>query len=659
MAKQKKFVQNDNNLAIAYYRYSSHAQNETSIEQQRTEAERYANAHGFRIIKEYADEALSGTSDDRPQFQLMLSEVGRIRPAALIVWKTDRIARNRIDSALAKKTIRDAGCTLHYVAEAIPQESPEGALFEGILESMAEFYSKQLRQNIDRGMRYNAENCLYNGHPTLGYKPEEGKKANKKILINPDTAPIVQRIFADYAGGKPLQVIVNELNNDGLVTVQGKKFTVNSLRHILHNEAYIGTYKHGDIVIENGIPALVSKELFRQVQERFVKNKRRGAQTAAGLEEASAPRYWLTGKLFCGYCGDSMQGVSGTSKTGAKHYYYYCKEQRKHHCTKKPVKKDMIENAVLQVLYGILANSENSFRLATEAVAYYEENYKETNYMDALEAELKDTQKALDNLVKAIEMGIFSETTQKRLMELENRKKGLLDAIEAERVRMDLLQDAHSIEVYFQKYSDPDRFDDDIRDEVLDYFVDKIFVYDDRIIVTGKYFDGVAEQVMFDELTDDSIEFDSFAVSSTKNILAPAVITLRLALFLSFQMECCIYPHSGISPTPSNTRRGRYGNRSISARSVTPDRTSTVSSPVSIPAIISVSMRSPIMTVSPEWAPNRRRPVRIINGFGFPTKYAFFPVAISMGAIKARQPGRIPLSDGPVKSLFVPIRRAP
>lgn len=115
-----------------------------------------------------------------------------------------------------------------------------------------------------------------------------------------------------------------------------------------------------------------------------------------------------------------MQGASGTSKTGAKHYYYYCKEQRKHHRTKKPVKKDMIENAVLQVLYGILANSENSFRLATEAVAYYEEDYKETNYMDALEAELKDTQKALGNLVKAIEMGIFSEITQKRLMELEN-----------------------------------------------------------------------------------------------------------------------------------------------------------------------------------------------------------------------------------------------
>ena len=163
MAKQKKFVQNNNNLAIAYYRYSSHAQNEMSIDQQRKEAERYAKAHGFTIIKEYADAALSGTSDDRPQFQLVLSDVGKIRPAALIVWKTDRIARDRNTSAFAKKIIRDAGCVIHYIAEPIPPETPEGALFEGLLESMAEFYSKQLRQNIKRGMRYNAENCYYNG----------------------------------------------------------------------------------------------------------------------------------------------------------------------------------------------------------------------------------------------------------------------------------------------------------------------------------------------------------------------------------------------------------------------------------------------------------------------------------------------------------------
>ncbi len=182
-----------------------------------------------------------------------------------------------------------------------------------------------------------------------------------------------------------------------------------------------------------------------------------------------------------------MQGVSGTSKTSAKHYYYYCSGQRHHQCNKKPVKKGVIEKAVLSVLCGILADSENSFRLATAAVEYYEKHYRKTDYIGSMEAELKDTQKALDNLVKAIEMGIFSETTQKRLTELEARKRGLQDAIEAERARSELMQDANSIEAYFKRYSDPDMFDDDIRDEVSEYFVDKIFVCDDRIIVAGPY----------------------------------------------------------------------------------------------------------------------------------------------------------------------------
>ena len=198
----------------------------------------------------------------------MLSEVGKLHPAALIVWKTDRIARNRVDSAL------DSGCEIHYVAEAMPKDAPEAALMEGLLESMAEFYSKQLKQNIVRGMRYNAENCYYNGHKMLGYKPEEGKKANKKILIDPDTAPIVQRIFAEYAAGKQLQIIANELNEQGFRTVLGKQFTINSLRHILHNEAYIGTYKYADIIVKNGIPAIVSEELFEKVQSMFELNKR-------------------------------------------------------------------------------------------------------------------------------------------------------------------------------------------------------------------------------------------------------------------------------------------------------------------------------------------------------------------------------------------------
>ena len=100
MAKQKKFVQNNNNLAIAYYRYSSHAQNEASIAQQREAAEKYAEAHGFTIMKEYADEALPGTSDDRPKFQLMLTEVGEE-----LVYLISAIVKSRPSGLFSSRSV--------------------------------------------------------------------------------------------------------------------------------------------------------------------------------------------------------------------------------------------------------------------------------------------------------------------------------------------------------------------------------------------------------------------------------------------------------------------------------------------------------------------------------------------------------------------------
>lgn len=116
--------------------------------------------HGFKILQEYEDAAISGTTDARPGFQQMLSEIAKIRPHTLIMWKTDRLGRDKYVLAMAKKKIRDAGCEIHLLAEHIPTEGPEGVLIEGLMEAMAEYYSRQLSQNIRRGIDYNAEHAL-------------------------------------------------------------------------------------------------------------------------------------------------------------------------------------------------------------------------------------------------------------------------------------------------------------------------------------------------------------------------------------------------------------------------------------------------------------------------------------------------------------------
>ena len=200
MGAARRFKQNPGNNAICYYRYSSDAQRDTSIEQQRNAAHDYAKARGYHIIREYEDHAISGTRDDRPQFQMMLYEVEKLRPAYLILWKTDRLSRDRIDSVVAKKRLRECGVKIVYVAEFIPDDDEAAQiLVESIYEAMAASFIVSHRKNVMRGLKYNADNAFYNGIKILGYTG----KPDKKYEIDEDTAPIMRRIFQEYAQGVP------------------------------------------------------------------------------------------------------------------------------------------------------------------------------------------------------------------------------------------------------------------------------------------------------------------------------------------------------------------------------------------------------------------------------------------------------------------------
>ena len=210
-----------------------------------------------------------------------------------------------------------------------------------------------------------------------------------------------------------------------------------------------------------------------------------------------------------------MQGVSGTSKTGAKHYYYYCSGQRRRRCKKSPVKKVLVEYLVTKLLSILLSDSANLAALAADAAAYYKRYYTDTGYLEGLEAELKATQKALNNLIRAIEQGIFSETTQERLAALEARKKALNETIEAETVKRSLTQDEHSIQAYFDKYAHADFENPEVREMLLDYFIDKIYIYDDHLEITG-WFSDDKRSVEWRELSDGTIEFNVFAPGSTR-----------------------------------------------------------------------------------------------------------------------------------------------
>lgn len=288
--------------------------------------------------------------------------------------------------------------------------------------------------------------------------------------------------------------IARELNSIGLKTARDKPFTVNSIAHILNNRAYIGEYHYGDIVKPDGMPAIITPELFEAAQKRLILNKRQGGQRANGLDPDNAPRFWLTGKLYCGECGTPMQGCSGTSKTNAaKHYYYACGAARKHKCHLKYVKKDKIEAIAIFMLTKCLQDTELLASLAVDVAAYYQQEHEDKGYLEGLKAERAETEKALNNLVRAIEHGIFSETTQARLTELESRKKALTEAIDAEEIKRAIAKHDISIQHFFDEYAHADLTDPAVRDYLLDYFIDKIFVFDDRVIMTIWYGDDKKE----------------------------------------------------------------------------------------------------------------------------------------------------------------------
>lgn len=491
MGAVTRFVQNPGSNAICYYRYSSDAQRDVSIVQQKDAAHEYAEHHGYHIIKEYDDPAYSGTRDDRPAFQLMLYEVEKLRPAYLILWKTDRLSRDRIDAVMAKKRLRECGVKIVYVAESIPDDDEATQiLMESIYEAMAASFIVSHRKNVVRGMTYNAENAFYNGVKMLGYVGE----VDHKYEIDQATAPTVRRIFKEYTEGVPMQKICDSLNNAGQKTVRGNKFTVNSLRNILVNRAYIGEYKFGKTLIPDGMPRLIDDETFQKAQAKLEANKRGGKGAIKKLHpEIEIEDYWLTGKICCGLCGGTMQGVSGTSRSGNLYYYYSCINYRKHTCTLKYQRKELMEKIVLYILDDLINDPALRIMIAEKCYAYHQaQNDDNGAYEASIRAQLKDVEGKLNNLVKAIEAGIFNSTTAERMNVLENQKSMLNDALLAEQNRKKCDLTLNTI-VKFLSSLVGDINNPDTRRRLLEFFIDKIYVYPDKMVLTFYYTDDRRE----------------------------------------------------------------------------------------------------------------------------------------------------------------------
>ena len=464
--------------AVVYARFSSHRQGEQSIEGQVAEAQRFAAAHGLTIVKVYADRAQTGRNDNREQFQLMLADAAKHAFDALIVWKTDRIGRNKEEIALNKYHLKKNGVKIYYVAEAIP-DTPEGIILEAVIEGMAAYYSEQLSQNVRRGMRMNAQKARSTGGThLLGYTVDE----NKKYVIDSQHAPTVRLIFDMYASGKTITEIVNELNSRGLRTKKGNPFTKNSLHRMMKNKKYIGTYEYnGEVSIENAVPPIIDEATFNKVQEMLKYNQ------AAAAHKKAKTDYLLTEKLFCGKCGTMMVGVCGTSKTGVRHHYYVCTKQKKKLCTKKAVRKQCVEDLVLGYVIRLVQDEALLDYIAENTYQYYLAQNTDTTYTRFLQNKLAETDRSIRNLLPAIESGIFNESTKNRMNELETQKTELQAALAAAKLKEDLGLKKEHIQFFLRQFTGMDYTDVACQKRLIKTFVNSVFVYDDKVVLTFNY----------------------------------------------------------------------------------------------------------------------------------------------------------------------------
>lgn len=451
--------------AVIYARFSSSNQREESIEGQIRECTEFAERNGYEIIKEYTDKALTGRTDRRPGFQQMIADSEKRQFKAVIVWKMDRFARNRYDSAMYKHRLKKNGVKLVYARESVP-EGAEGIILESVMEGFAEYYSANLAENVKRG---NYDSALQ--HKTLGKRVLGLRKApDGTFEIDPVTEPVIKRIFAEYDAGKAMIDICAGLNADGFRTVNGGKFNKSSLGKLLKNEKYIGTYKFGDICDENVIPPIIEKALFDRVQKRL-------SQNAHSPRSNATVRFLLTGKLFCGHCGEQMTGDSGTSSShGHVYRYYTCNNRRKHLCDKKRANKDHIEQLVVAQLMTTLHDEAYINELADLCIA--EQESTENPMLDALLLRQKETDTKLRNVMNAIEAGIITETTKEALQRLENEKTAIASAIAQERIEQPKLSRDDIIGA-IEALRDGKIDNDDYVQILIDTFLNAVYLYDD------------------------------------------------------------------------------------------------------------------------------------------------------------------------------------
>ena len=485
--------------AVIYARYSSDSQTEQSIEGQIRECQSYAARNDVLIVDTYIDRAMTGTNDNRAAFQKMLKDSSKGHWELVLVYKLDRFSRNKYEAVVHKKTLTDNGIKLVSVMENIP-DTPEGTLMETVLEGLNQYYSEELRQKVNRGLRESwLKGNTTGGRHILGYDI-----VDKKYVINQEEAEVVREIFERYANHEVAPAIEKALTNKGKRRPNGKPYAQYYIYKILHDKRYTGVVEHQGTLYDNIFPQIISNELWDRVSAIYDENKQSPSRKKDKFD------YILSDKMVCGVCKRRKHGICSTGRHGNRFGYYSCKRMKDkgEQCAVKPIRKDYIENLVISTTTKLLSEDENIELLAKLILETHQKETSDNTTLKLLEKKKAEAYKAEQNVMKAIEMGIINDMTRQRFSELEMEISQYDIDIEREKQRCLSSLTIDQIKTFLKSVvfgEDPPM---EVKKILIRTFIRSVICYTDRIVIVYN----------FAKPTEPDVMNSTFVVAAEKNI---------------------------------------------------------------------------------------------------------------------------------------------
>lgn len=488
---------------VAYMRFSSSNQNETSIEGQQRCIEKFCLDQQIAILDFYVDRACSGTSAaGRPEFLRMIKDCQKAKNVDyVIVYDFSRFARNRYESILYKQQLREHNIKVLSVTENIG-ETPEAAIMEAVYEAMAGAYSERLSISTRRGMVTTAYKARHNGGTCplgLDVDPE-----TKKYVINESEAKIVREIFDRFLSGEGYKKICFDLNSRGILTKRGSQFVGSTLSTLLRNPKYAGEYrwnvvetksptnKRRDhiqkaveeiIIVDSGIPAIIPKEKFLAVQERLNRSIR-----SSGRYKAKQ-FFPFSGLVEC-CCGAQMHAntrLAGRKRESYSTYRCYSRAKDKTACSTKEVRSSVLDKFLFECLEKRLLSSSGKRQLDLRIKNFMEASGKEMKLeLEDLLSQESARKKSIENLAKSLESGLTSPTIIAAVTKLEEELKEISERISFLRFQHSSLsadQVSEKLDHFRTILRNPDKSE---FQKYASLFIEKVVISNEEIVVKLK-----------------------------------------------------------------------------------------------------------------------------------------------------------------------------